>query len=116
MTTASTILVPSDHLARLREFLITIPYLMELFGVLPQLRFVIDSNIIIHDLIWLIKHRQNPSARTGLQEVIASETIIAFAPNWLRTEIEKHIPIIAAEQHIPVYRLQEEWLSYQKYL
>jgi len=109
-------IVPSDSLASLRELFIGIPHLAKVFSILPQLRLVIDSNIIISDLIWLTQKRQKEFARTSLQEVITSGTVIAFAPNKLREEIEEHLPRLAVEKGIPIENLRKEWIEYQKYL
>lgn len=108
--------VPSDSLALLREFIAGMPLLAPIFEIFPQLRLIIDSNAIISDLIWLTKKRKDLSARTSLQEVIASGTIVAFAPFKLREEVEEHLPDIATTEDIPIELLRKEWKNYQRYL
>lgn len=109
-------IIPSDDLAPVRELIAGIPSLAQIFDIFPQLRFVVDSNVIIGDLIWLAKTRENPSARTSLQEVIDAGAVIAFAPARLCEEVEKHIPKLARKNGIPEEMLREEWLNYQTYL
>ncbi len=108
--------IHSDHLHGFRELLAFYPTLVGLFGFLPQLRLVIDSNIVLSELIWLVTKRRNPTARTALQEVIASGTIVAFAPEKLREEIKKHIKTIATDKGISEELLYTEWQNYEKYL
>lgn len=108
--------ISSDHLRSLREFLLGLPHMASAMGELQQLRIVLDSNIVLGDLIWLAKHRTNPSARTSLQEVVASGTVIAFAPMELRVQVEKHLPRVATQENIPKESLFEEWRNYQSYL
>lgn len=111
--TAKPIQITSDHLPALRELLFALPQFASAFGEPQHLRLVIDSSFVVSDLIWLVKHRTNPSARTNLQEAVASGTVTAFAPTELRSQIEKHLPRIAAEEQIPGESLYVEWRSYQ---
>lgn len=113
---SGSVLAPSDDLSNLRELIISIPYFKGMFDILPQLRFVIDSNIILRDLVWLVRSRRSKDARTSLQEAIDSGTLIAFAPQKLRKEILKHLPRRAEEENIPKKLLLEEWRKYEKYL
>jgi predicted nucleic acid-binding protein len=108
------IAIPSVHLAGLRELAFSLPQFSAAFRGLHQVRLVIDSNIILQELIWLTKRRANPAATTDLQEAIASGTVIAYAPPQLREEVEKHFSRIASEQGIPEERLYAAWECYQK--
>jgi predicted nucleic acid-binding protein len=105
--------IPSDNLASLRK-------LESFFGSAivnaRQLRLVIDTNVILKDLRWLISKRKNPTARTDLQEVIGSRTVIAFAPESLRKEVQAHITEIAIELGVSEVRLQHEWQKYEQVL
>ncbi len=106
--------ISSDHLTGLRELAFSLPQFAAAFRGLHQVRLVIDSNIILQELIWLTKRRANPAATTDLQEAIASGTVIAYAPSQLREEVEKHFSRIASEQGIPEERLYAAWECYQK--
>ncbi len=107
-------LVPSDILSQFHNLITNIPHLGVFFNILPRTRFVIDSNIIIKDLIWLARTRKNKSARTNLQEVIDSGIVIAYAPTELSEEVEKKLPEVAEECNMPVKCFYEEWQKYQK--
>jgi predicted nucleic acid-binding protein len=74
---------------------------------------VIDTNVVIEELLYLVKSRKNPSARTSLQEAIDSGIVVALAPFKLRDEIIKHIPRLAEERGIPEESLRQAWLEYQ---
>lgn len=105
--------IPSDNLLHLRELFLTWQPFFRLLEVMPQFRLVIDTNVVIEELLYLVKSRKNPSARTGLQEAIDSGAIVALAPFKLRDEIIKHIPRLAGESGIPEESLRRAWLEYQ---
>lgn len=105
--------VPSDNLLHLRELFLTWQPFFRLLEVMPQFRLVIDTNVVIEELLYLVKSRKNPSARTTLQEAVDSGAVVALAPFKLRDEIIKHIPRLAEERGIPQESLQQAWLEYQ---
>jgi hypothetical protein len=78
-----------------------------------QVVVIPDANRIIKDLIWLADRRENPEARTRLQEVVDAETVIAVAPPHLKTEMERKIPDVADRNEVPEEELWEEWESYR---
>jgi len=84
------------------------------FGSLIRVRAVLDTNLVLGDLKWLVVERQNPAARTAAQEAIASGTVIAYAPEFLRHEVEKHLPALAEQTDRPLEEFEREWSSYQK--
>jgi predicted nucleic acid-binding protein len=92
------------------------PALSGVVGNARQLRLVIDTNIILKALRWLVSKRQNPAARTDLQELIGSETVIAFAPDVLGTEVLEHIPEMAIALGVREIELRESWHEYEKAL
>lgn len=108
--------IPSDSLAQLREHMVRFSGQAALLDVPIQLRLVIDTNYVLKELLWLVSKRKKPSARTSLQEVIDSRTVVAFAPSQLVEEVEEHIPKIAQDKHISQELLWAEWQAYQKYL
>lgn len=110
------VLWPSDNLRFLREFVYCLPQLTPIIGELPQVRIVIDANVALAELIYRLKNRRDPEARTGLHEVIAAGTVIAYAPFALVREVETRIPQIAALKRIPQYRLHEEWIKFRTLL
>jgi predicted nucleic acid-binding protein len=102
-------LVPSDTLAALRELVF-----LRANVDLRQVILVIDTNIVLRDLRWLVSRRRTPTARTTLQELIASETVIAFAPCALRTEVLEHVPEIALDLGVSEEELRQAWQEYEK--
>lgn len=105
--------VPSDNLLHLRELFLTWRPFFRLLEVVPPFRLVIDTNVVIEELLYLVKSRKNPSARTSLQEAVDSGAVVALAPFKLRDEIIKHIPRLAEERGIPEESLRQAWLEYQ---
>ena len=103
------VLLPSDYLAVLREFVLCLPQFDELFGELPQVRVVIDANVVFGELIYRLKNKRNANARSYLHEVIAARTVIAYAPVFICTEVEANIPKVARGQGISENKLREEW-------
>lgn len=104
--------IKSDSLAELRpifEGYSEFGIISEIF----QVTVIVDANVIIGDLIWLTNKRKNPNARTNLQEVIASKTLIATAPTWLNDEIIENIPEVSAKMDIPKEDLHRAWLEYR---
>lgn len=82
-------------------------------GEAAQFRLVVDTNVVLGDLLWLVAERKNPSAKTDLMEVIEAETIDLYAPKKLFEEVEEHLPLIAAEKRLDVNKLQAEWEIYK---
>lgn len=105
--------IPSDNLLHLRELFLTWQPFFRLLEIMPQFRLVIDSNVVIEELLYLVKSRKNPSARTSLQEAIDSGAVVALAPFKLRDEIIRHIPRLAEERDVPEESLRRTWLEYQ---
>ncbi|TLS66188.1 PIN domain-containing protein [Mariprofundus erugo] len=105
--------VHSDHLKHLRAALHQWKELQPVLGDIARFRVVVDTNIVLGDLIWLCKKRKNPEASTDLMEVIAAETIDVYAPPALLDEVEEKIPLLAADKGIDVGLLLKEWEQYK---
>src|SRR5206468_12856706 len=78
-----------------------------------QVRIVLDASVILAELYWLAGTRNNPVARTALQEAIASGTVLAFAPLRLEREVREHLPRIAEQCHVTPDRLEQLWVEYK---
>src|SRR2546428_3103228 len=103
--------VPSDRLAALRELAIRIPILQVLLGRLPTLRVVVDANIILRQIDFIVGSRRNPNARTSLQELIASGTIVAYAPRALEAEVSRHLPAISNRSGVRLQEVEAAWVA-----
>jgi len=108
--------VPSDRLKQLRGVIRSYKQLTETLGTTFQFRLVVDSNVVLGDLLWLTTKRKNIAAKTDLIEVIESETIEVYAPPALFEEVEEKIPLIAKDKGIDVSLLIMQWQEYKTYL
>ncbi|MFC5431469.1 PIN domain-containing protein [Paraburkholderia denitrificans] len=67
---------------------------LALLASLFQVNLILDANVVIRELIWATTKRKNPLGRSELLEVLEVETVIAWAPTFLKSEVEKYIPFI----------------------
>ncbi|MEQ5815320.1 hypothetical protein J3362_07385 [Marinobacter sp. NFXS11] len=74
---------------------------------------VIDTNVVIGDLLWLVVKRRNPEARTELMEIIDAGTAVVYVPPRLLEEVQEQIPLIAAEKGLDREKLFAEWENYR---
>lgn len=106
----------SDTLREVRELLLKMPVFRPLLQTLLQIRVIVDANIIQGELRWRLAKRLKPENRSGLHEAVASGVIVAFAPVFLRVEIEEHIEDIALETGKSVTEAEKEWREFQTHL
>ena len=99
----------SDLLGKLRE----IEEFKELLGTLVQFTLVVDANIILGDLIWIVK-RKNPNATTKLMESIKAGTVVVYITRSVLMEIDQHITTIATKRNLSEDILRQEWKKYRK--
>ena len=105
--------IPSDALRALLN-LRDIPLLRPLLEDIIQIVAVLDASAVHAELRWRLGSRINPNARTGLHEAIDSGAVIAFAPIFLKHEIEKYLPQIASETGVRVEAANAEWERVQR--
>jgi predicted nucleic acid-binding protein len=101
---------------KLKELRVVFNYWKEssaVLGTAAQFRLVVDTNVVLGDLLWLVAERKNPTAKTDLMEVVEAETIDLYAPPKLFDEIDEHLPKIAASKGMDLSRLTDEWESYR---
>lgn len=113
---AGAFFVPSDRLKELRSIAEQMKYLNGILSIAARVTLVVDTNVILGELLWLIKKRQNPNARTTLMEIIEAGTIVACAPPKLIEEMEEKIPIVAAEKGLDEQAMYDEWSRYRERL
>jgi ribonuclease HI len=99
----------SDDLAELRKAIEALPALAHQIGQAKVVRLVLDANLIIGDIRWLVKKRTTPGARTALQEALASRTIAGFAPSFLDDEVRKELASVARDEELSVDAMFAEW-------
>lgn len=104
--------IRSEMLGVLRKIDWFLPYV----DSLAQFTIVVDANIILGDLVWLIAKRKNPEAVTELMECISAGTVTAYISRSVLNEIVEHIPKIASSKRISPELLHAEWKKYRKLL
>lgn len=90
--------------------------LSDFIGDLAQFHLVIDANCILGDIIWLVKERKNPEAKTEIQECILAGTFIVYCTKTVVKEVNEHLKDIASQHNIPMNSLKKEWKSYKAML
>lgn len=103
-------------LATLREFIATTQVLSHAIGNVIQVRVVLDTNMILRDVIYLSERRHKAGIRTSIQELIISQTLIPYAPSVAKYEVEKSLPEIARKRRMSAEVLQGVWAEYAKSL
>jgi predicted nucleic acid-binding protein len=74
---------------------------------------VIDTNIVLQELLFVTKGRRLDSARSALQEVMDCGIVVTIAPTKLYEEVDEHLPRIAQVQGVPIEKLRSAWLEFQ---
>lgn len=111
--TTTAPIIRSDTLPELRRVLEKLPALRDYLGDILQVVLVLDASCVQGELRWRVGKRRDPAARTYLHEAMVSGVVIAFAPVFLETEIQKYIPQIAEEKAVSLDRIQEEWKQFK---
>jgi hypothetical protein len=101
---------PSDTLRDFLRLLDHVPVLRPLIGEVIQFLVVLDASSAQGELRWRLGSRRDTSARSSLHELIEAGVVIAVAPPWLKTEIEKYVPKIAVEFGLTEEAVRQEWV------
>lgn len=102
--------IRSEMLGSLRK----IECLKHSLGALAQFVVVVDANVILGDLIWLVSRRKNPEATTDLMECVRAGTIVAYVTRSVLAEVDQHIATIAIGKNLSEEALRQEWKTYRK--
>lgn len=97
-------------------FLRTLEYAKQFVGPIAQLVVVVDANVVLSDLIWLVEKRRDPNASTSVAECIKAGTFVAYMSRSALSEVEEHIPRIAKEKNLSPAKMNAEWKRYRKLL
>lgn len=106
--------VRSDALKHLRSSITQLKKLNMDLGVVAQFSLVIDTNAVIKELLWLTQKRRNADARSGLVETLDSETVKLFGPPKLFDEVQRKIPIVAADRKTDASKMLEHWEAFKE--
>jgi predicted nucleic acid-binding protein len=105
--------IRSDALEKLNEVRKLNPVLREAIDEPVQLRLVLDACIIQQELRFRLCRKEKPEARSALQEILDSGTVLPFAPPKLIEEIENHVGQIAIYARVTVDQVRQEWATLQ---
>lgn len=104
----------SEALVTIREFFAMSPELQRLVEHrVLQIHAIVDANVVQGELRWRLGSRENPEARSGLEEALDAGVLVLIAPNFLKVEIEKHLPAIAEQTHTTLSEAEREWKVFQ---
>jgi hypothetical protein len=102
----------SETLPTLRRFLETSPDLKSLVEKrVLQIRAIVDANRIFADLRWKLSKRDDPRNRSGLEEDLDAGVLVLIAPDFLKIEIEKYLPVLAEQAGASLPEAVHEWES-----
>src|SRR5260370_3537382 len=102
----------SDSLPTLRKFLEMSPDLKSLVDDrVLQIRAIVDTNRIFADLLWKLSKREDPRNRSGLDEDLDAGVLVLIAPDYLKVEMGKHLPILAEQTGASFAEAEHEWAS-----
>jgi len=108
------LLFRSDTLPLLRRFLEMWPDLQHLVELrVVQVRAIVDANVVQGELRWRLGSRENPHARSGLEEAIDAGVLVLIAPNFLKLEIAKYLAAIADQTGATLSGAEREWELFQ---
>lgn len=112
-TLAKLFEVRSDVLSDLRSLIDSWRGFNGMIQGAARFTIVVDTNVVIGDLLWLVVKRRNPEARTELMEIIAAGTAVVYVPPRLLQEVREQIPKIAADKGLDAEKLFAEWENYR---
>src|ERR1041384_6839099 len=112
-STDSKIPFASENLRPLYQLCEKQPAFGDIFDLYPRIRLVIDSNIVVEEILFVATRRTKPTARSILREVLDSGVLITVAPIELREEIERHIPRLAKLRRVSEEPLRKAWSDLQ---
>lgn len=107
-------IIRSDALAKLNEFRKLNPVLREAIEEPVQIQLVLDACIVHQELRFRLRNKKKREARTSLQEILDSGTVLPFAPPKLIEEVEEHVAEIATYCRVTEDRVRQEWAELQK--
>lgn len=113
---AEFFVVRSEKLKELRVVIQSWNSSGSLFSGAAQFRLVIDTNVVLGDILWLVAERKSATAKTHLMESIEADTVQAYVPPTLFAEVEEKIPLLAAEKNLDEDVMFAHWEEYKSKL
>jgi len=85
-------------------------------STIVQATVILDANIIVKELIWLCRRRKNQTARSTLLELLECTAVKAYAPTFLKQEMESNIQDLHQELGLDSVHMKETWSRYQAHI
>lgn len=104
----------TEFLPQIRAALEATTQLRELLGSVASFELVIDTNILVADVIWLVGKRKQPDIKPALLECIIAGTICGYITPKVVEEVERVLPEAALEWRVSVDACLDEWYAYKK--
>ena len=88
--------------------------LQKAMGPLAQFTVVVDANVILGGLKFLVVTRENPEAITALMECVRAGTFIAYVTRKVVSEVERRIPNLVKQYRVTDELFLRHWAEYKK--
>jgi predicted nucleic acid-binding protein len=82
-------------------------------GEFIKIELIVDANIILGDIRWMLRKAKSEETRTALLEVLEAGTVACYAPEFLKLEILKNIPQIAEINDFDEDKVRNLWARFQ---
>lgn len=99
-------------LSDIRRFLEVRDEFAALLGQPAIFKIVVDANIFIRELLWIIEKRKDEKARPALLECLESGTIVAHVTPRILEEVERNMRGLGAERGFLDQAWQVHWTIY----
>lgn len=105
----------SDDLIWMLEF---ISRVLPSFNGITFIRFhfIIDANVLLPDIRYLIKNMYADGARTGLLEVLQAKVVEFYAPTWLLDEMQEKVPLLAKRYGFSISQAFQVWEKFSEHI
>lgn len=79
-----------------------------------QAHIVIDANVVLGDVRWVVTNARDRSARTKVFCAMKSRVLVCYAPTFMTQEVEKHLPRVAEDAGVPLAEVSSVWGEYRE--
>lgn len=106
----------SEALDGVLELARTLSAFQPIFGDLFQLHVILDTSIILEDLICLIKTNGQEHRRPAVYELVVKKTFVAYFPLEKLGEVEEKCRVISERYRLSLDLLMSYWSKYRQHL
>jgi len=86
------------------------------FQLFVKFKIIVDANVILKDIKYLLTKVKKANARTGFLEILEAQAIECFAPTYLMVEIKSKIPVLAKKYNFSKSEAFELWKRFSKHI